>query len=386
MPKRIVKLVILLLIIGITRINTTNASFTSQQTVSGNHISTGCWIAPSVPTLVFPANDSYAGSGSSWDLNPVMDWNDSSSTCPLPTTISYQYESYSDAGLTHLLFQSGWLALPQIPAPGTPDGVYYWHVRAKDNWGNTSAFSPTWKFTVDRVKPTSTITTPANNGSNSIVYSTSWDGVIAGTALDNLSGVNHVDLSIHRASDDTYWNGTNWVSGTESTVRVPASGTTSWTYTVNDHSTVTDYTITSHAVDNAGNVENSYVVDISCKNPQQNLLLSIPDITPTATPEATPTVSLILSPDKKTISFDSDNVSAYTKLNYTITYDAYTIMRGIGPSEVSLNGQNSYSSQDFDLATCSSGVCTYDQDVHDFTLEVTLTDNGGKTVTLNQKL
>ncbi len=385
MQKRIVKLVILLLIIEITRINTTNASFTSQQTVSGNHVSTGCWAAPSVPTLVSPANNSYAGSGSAWDVNPVMDWNDSSSTCPLSTTISYQYESYSDSGLTHLLFRSGWLSLSKIPAPGTPDGVYYWHVRARDNWGNTSSYSSPWKLTVDRVKPTSIISSPANNGSNSVVYSSSWDGSISGTSNDDRSGVNHVDLSVHRLSDNTYWNGTNWVSGTEPTVRITAIGTTNWTYAVADHSALTTYTIISHAIDNAANIENSYVLNLVYGNPQSPATALTP--TPTTTPDnIQPLVSLRLSPDRKTISFSIDTIAAYTKLDYTLTYDAYTTTRGIGPSEYTLNGENSYTSQNFDLATCSSGVCTYDQDVHDFQLQITLSDADGKNIELSQKL
>lgn len=129
------------------------AGFLAMRHSSDNVITSSCWQAPSIPVLVYPPDNYFAGLGSAWDLNPYMDWADSTTTCPLSTTITYQYESYSDPGLTSLLYQSGWLSASQIPAPGTPDGIYYWRVRARDNHGNTGAFSGAWKLTVDRSIP-----------------------------------------------------------------------------------------------------------------------------------------------------------------------------------------------------------------------------------------
>lgn len=113
----------------------------------------------------------------------------------------------------------------------------------------------------DNTDPTSTITSPTNTGDNSVVYNNTWDGSIAGTAADSNSGIASVDLSIKRDSDGFYWNGGAWVAGTEINTRVTAKNTTSWTYNLG--SPAQDiYTITSHAIDNAGNIENSYSVTI----------------------------------------------------------------------------------------------------------------------------
>ncbi len=153
MKRIFVKFLILVLLVLPLKVEGTTAVFSSQDTVSGNSVSTGCWVPPIVPVLISPENNATAGVGSAWMLNPVMDWSDSTSSCPLPTTITYQYESYHDAGMTSLAYRSGWLAQSQIPAPGTPDGTYYWRVKARDNFGNESAFSSSWKFTVDRTPP-----------------------------------------------------------------------------------------------------------------------------------------------------------------------------------------------------------------------------------------
>lgn len=138
-------------------------------------VGSGCWSPPSIPILTYPLNDAYIGSGSPWDLNPYMDWADSSIYCDAINTIRYQYESYSDAALTNLLYQSGWLTDSQIPAPGTSDGVYYWRVRARDGQDNISDFSPAWKLTVDRVNPG----TPALSVTGS--YTKSVEETISGT-------------------------------------------------------------------------------------------------------------------------------------------------------------------------------------------------------------
>lgn len=119
---------------------------------SGNEMVTGCWAAPNIPELVYPLDGSVASASSDWIANPYMDWQVSTSSCP-DATIQYQYESYRDAGLTLLAYQSAWLNNDMIPAPGTPDGDYYWRVRARDQHGHQSEFSGAWKLTVDRSTP-----------------------------------------------------------------------------------------------------------------------------------------------------------------------------------------------------------------------------------------
>jgi hypothetical protein len=111
---------------------------------------------------------------------------------------------------------------------------------------------------IDTTKPESVIISPDNTGSNSIVYSNSWDGFIGGSATDSASGIDHVELSI-KNSEGYYWNGTDWNSNTE--VFVTANGTTDWTYQLPEPIEGT-YIIYSHAVDAAGNRENTYTLTV----------------------------------------------------------------------------------------------------------------------------
>lgn len=103
---------------------------------------------PSVPVLSTPANNGFVTSP-----NFTFDWQDSTGT-----GVTYEWESsYSDATnpdgsfvnqiVLHTLSDS------TVPSPGTPDNVYYWHVRAISVGGHTSAWSETWKVTVDTQAP-----------------------------------------------------------------------------------------------------------------------------------------------------------------------------------------------------------------------------------------
>jgi signal peptidase len=156
----------LLLILGsalaFSHITGTSSYFSAGKVLANNTFSTNCWAAPSVPVLTYPGDNTSADS--TWLNNPVMEWNSSTSDCPSAGQIVYQYESYYDPGLTQLAYSSGWLVNTNIPAQGTPDNTYYWHVRAKDSNGLTSEYSAPFKFTVDRsiLTPTPTPTpTPA---------------------------------------------------------------------------------------------------------------------------------------------------------------------------------------------------------------------------------
>lgn len=153
MKRLLTKLTILLFLFNLSSIPFSGSVFFDQETVTGNSITTGCWSPPSVPVLLSPTNDTIAGTNHPWMQNPLMDWEDSKIYCDELSTLRYQYESFYDSALTQLAYQSVWLTASEIPAPGTPDGVYYWRVRAKDGQENISEFSDTWKLTVDRVSP-----------------------------------------------------------------------------------------------------------------------------------------------------------------------------------------------------------------------------------------
>jgi hypothetical protein len=167
-----------------------------------------------------------------------------------------------------------------VPALFEQGGVKY-RVRAIDNANNVGVWSEWRSYVYDATKPVSTINLPENLGNGSTVTTNEWDGSISGAASDSHTSVSRVDLSIRRASDGFYWNGTAWVNGSESTTRFTANGTTVWDYTVS--SPLEDsYTIASHAVDVAGNVENSYTLTIVLDKSIQEVSVSINPAIPDA--------------------------------------------------------------------------------------------------------
>lgn len=188
-------------------------------------------------------------SGASDNLSGVdgfyTEWNTSTNTMVGPVTKEYEETDSAET------------------SPILADGdSHYFHIATVDNAGNWTATEHLGPFYIDTVDPTSIITLPTNDGDSSVVYDNGWDGSIAGTATDDRSLVAGVELSIKRDSNGgEYWDGGTWVAGTETSTRVTATGTTSWTYSLS--SPAQDiYTITSHAIDNAGNIEDSYSITI----------------------------------------------------------------------------------------------------------------------------
>ena len=102
-------------------------------------------------------------SDSTWAPNPGKDATVSSaaltqvSWSPVSDshgTVTYTYEisnsktKNSDGSFASPVFQQSGLTTSSIQTPGTPDGVYYWHVKALDSLGNRTAWSPEFKLTV----------------------------------------------------------------------------------------------------------------------------------------------------------------------------------------------------------------------------------------------
>lgn len=185
-----------------------------------------------------------------------------------------------------------------------------------DASGNTGEVTATVS-NIDKTFPTSVITLPSNTETNQTVFSNSWDGTITGTANDNVY-VDHVLLSIKRSSDNTFWNGEEWIEGTENTTRVIASNTNSWFYILSNPNEDT-YTIISHAVDTAGNVENSYSVTIVLDKTIPEVTLSIDPVNPDAENgwyKTQPTVTLTAN-DKYEISKIEYQWNNQTEGNWT---------------------------------------------------------------------
>ena len=201
-----------------------------------------------------------------------------------------------------------------LTASGTTDSLVTVTVNASDLAGNSASFD-TDTIQADNTNPESTITAPSNSGTGSTIYTNEWDGSIAGTSSDATSGVDSVALSISRISDGLYWDGANWVAGSESTTRVTATGTDPWTYDLS-YPVEDSYTITSHAIDGAGNVENSYVLTIIFDKTIPEVAISLSPATPDASngwyktqPEVTLTATDDIYLDKIEYQWDSQTGS-----------------------------------------------------------------------------
>lgn len=231
-----------------------------------------------------------------------------------------------------------------------------WQIGSDGTWGLMDTESLTNNVTVaDTIKPVSIITIPTNPGSNNTVLTLFWNGDVSGTAADTGSGINRVELSIHDLVADQYWNGISWVFGSESSVRVPATGTSNWTYNLpGPH--IGTFSITSHAIDNAGNVENSYTITIiNNSEPEETKL------------------NFYLREDKNAVGFKvSGDLSGYKSLDYLITYGSNQSTQGIMGTKV-ISGVSEITEEDLLLGSCSSGgTCTYNTGITNINLKVTL--------------
>jgi len=214
--------------------------------------------APTNPTL-----DSTSHSISTWSNDSTVDveWDGAGDSSGI-NGYSFEWDTNASTNPDTTLEPAG----TTTTSPSLTDGdSHYFHLHTEDAVGNWSDNADLGPFYIDLTKPTSTISDPANTGTGSTTYINSWAGALGGSSADTLasvnSDVNHVDLSIRRSSDGLYWDGVAWVAGTETTTRVTTAGAPDWTYTLT--SLVEDtYTVTSHAVDNATNVEDSYVLTI----------------------------------------------------------------------------------------------------------------------------
>ncbi|MEI7539167.1 MAG: Ig-like domain-containing protein [Candidatus Saccharibacteria bacterium] len=80
--------------------------------------------------------------------------------------VVYYYESSmssainSDGSFKNVAYRSGALTTTKISTLGTPQGTYYWHVRAVDSAGNTTAWTSPWKVVVDNTAPTANFIFP----------------------------------------------------------------------------------------------------------------------------------------------------------------------------------------------------------------------------------
>jgi hypothetical protein len=109
--------------------------------------------APAVPVLTSPADNAFINTS-----NFTFEWEDVVDT----STITYDWQASlsntlaSDGSFASVLASHTDLPTSSVNSPGTPDNVYYWHVRAKDAAGNYSLWSTVWKVTIDTIAPNAT--------------------------------------------------------------------------------------------------------------------------------------------------------------------------------------------------------------------------------------
>ena len=137
-------------------------------------------------------------------------------------TSSGTYEWWDGtAWVTNIFFRvstldsaTGAWRLSGLPAGGDlVDGTYTVRAVAFDS-NNQSTTVQTY-FTLDRVKPIITVTTPTNGAT------LSGFSLIGGTVVDSGSGIRRVDVVLKRLSDNLRWSYTQWVSqetGNQATV------------------------------------------------------------------------------------------------------------------------------------------------------------------------
>jgi hypothetical protein len=169
------------------------------------------------------------------------------------------------------------------------DGVWKLRAACKDAVGNYNHVEQ--DLLVDLQAPSSEITTfDLPNGGE--VETASFSGLIEGTATDGSgSGVDHVLLEISHIdfggveADRKYWDATAsaWIN-TSSTFRADGVDPENWNYQLPAAGIVEGfYTITSHAVDKVGNVEQTYTITIIYDKTIPEVTVTMDPVTPTGT-------------------------------------------------------------------------------------------------------
>lgn len=131
-----------------------------------------------------------------------------------------------------------------------------------DNAGNCDTTPVTSNGAdMDFTDPESVITTPSNSGSGSTKYMSSWSGAIEGTASDFLSGVDSVKVSIQNSSEQ-YFDGSNFVDSATEILLDTTYLSGDWQYSGLTSPEEGSYTIKSHAIDTATNMESTYSLTV----------------------------------------------------------------------------------------------------------------------------
>lgn len=406
-----------------------------------NTISAGDWFPPT-PSLVYPPDGTVATSGSEWINNPYMDWTDVSWDDP----VWYRYESSHsnatdpDGSFTAPVYISGALSNSMIPAPGTPNGTYYWHVQACDSHG-CSDWSEIWLLTVDR-------TIQAANLGDVVINELMWMG--SSTSSTGLTADEWIELRNMTSSPIIL---KNWVienGGDNSSpnltipsgMTIPANGyflianysasdpssslavSPDWVITrvelLNTDEQLTLKDALGNTIDRTPAADGSWAAGINSTLKQSMERNDAPgsglndtdwhtctdagcnDLTywdtegnNYGTPKAENLSNILETPLEfsinsagNAVSFRIENVAAWENLQYAIVYDSTGGPQGIGPSTIAIAGQSVIERANLKLGTCSSlgEVCVYHEGVTTITLTIRLTGGGLPDRTLEETL
>lgn len=125
--------------------------------------------APAVPINMSPAD----GTVRTTAQQTLVDWSDVTDPS---TPVTYFYQSSTNPATNGVggsfvttVYNSGALGVSQIATPNTPEGTYYWHVKACDALANCSAWSNPWRLNIDNTAPVVVINSPTGSLFNSDV-------------------------------------------------------------------------------------------------------------------------------------------------------------------------------------------------------------------------
>ena len=131
-----------------TGFNEAIAFFLDQVPVTGMAISVKDFVPPEVPDLVSPKDEAILNTA-----GLLMDWETVEDYKNMNDPVYYIYQRAINEDFAPLAYESGELSDSEIPASGTPEGKYWWRVKACDAIDNCSDWSEVWTVTIDNTAP-----------------------------------------------------------------------------------------------------------------------------------------------------------------------------------------------------------------------------------------
>ncbi len=148
------KLALLIFVFSLLYVPSTSSYYYDSDNINGNSISSGCWVAPSAPTIESPFG------GDVLPALPDLEWNSSENACPLGN-LEYEWQVDNDEDFSSLSL-SGSTNASVISLTELPNGHYYWRVRANDGYSNSS-----WSIVDEFIFADESSITDGDNGDNS---------------------------------------------------------------------------------------------------------------------------------------------------------------------------------------------------------------------------